>query len=420
MKDVKKLPVVAPLALILTLLTIGLFPGQSVSAASSHRSSKGKKSASSKSKSGSKGKHGKSTAKHGKGKGGHSTAHSTSGGNSRRGRSRAVYLARARAVQAHDSALRNIAASNIQNDNAAGEDPEIRRAAMNALAGRSGTVVVMDPNNGRILAVVNQRMALSSPVKPCSTVKLIVGLGALHEGVFDPNQDVQLAGNGYSLNLTDAVAHSNNLFFQVLGRRLGFARVMKYAENFGFGQLTGANYGLESPGFLPEAGEEETGHMSSHGDGIGLTAMQLATFTAAIANGGNLYVPHAPRTPEENVNFKPILRRKLDFSSEDRLRMLSGMIGAVNFGTAKLAYDPVGQVAGKTGTCTDHDKLGLFTSFSSINNPKLVVTVITTGSSEAGKRAAEVAGRVYRSISVKYLRDAPVAPASALIELPTR
>jgi cell division protein FtsI/penicillin-binding protein 2 len=277
----------------------------------------------------------------------------------------------------------------------------------------------MDPNNGRILAVVNQRMALSSPVKPCSTVKLIVGLGALHESVFDPNQDVPLVGS-YSLDLTDAIAHSNNLFFQVLGRRLGYDRVVKYAENFGFGQVTGANYPTESPGFLPEEGEEETGHMSSHGDGFGVTAMQLAAFTGAIANGGNLYVPHAPRTPEENVNFKPILRRKLDFSAEDRLRMLSGMIGAVNFGTAKLAYDPVGQVAGKTGTCTDHDKLGLFTSFSSVNNPKLVVTVITTGSSEAGKRAAEVAGRVYRSISAKYLREAPIAPASAAIELPTR
>jgi len=417
MKDVKKLPVVAPLALI---LTIALLAGQSVSAAGNHSSSKGKKSASSKSKAGSKGKGKSTTATRGKGKGGRNVARSTGGRNSRRGRSRAAYLARVRAVQAHDAALRNIAASNIQNDNAAGEDPEIRRAAVGALAGRSGTVVVMDPNNGRILAVVNQRMALSSPVKPCSTVKLIVGLGALHEGVFDPNQDVQIAGNGYSLNLTDALAHSNNLFFQVLGRRLGFARVMKYAENFGFGQVTGANYAMESPGFLPEEGEEETGHMSSHGDGIGLTAIQLATFTAAIANGGNLYVPHAPRTPEENIDFKPILRRKLDFSSEDRLRMLSGMIGAVNFGTAKLAYDPIGQVAGKTGTCTDHNKLGLFTSFSSINNPKLVVTVIKTGSAEAGKRAAEVAGRVYRSISVKYLREAPVAPAAALIELPTR
>src|SRR5262249_8691766 len=157
----------------------------------------------------------------------------------------------------------------------------IRRAALDALAGRAGTVVVMDPNNGRIFTIVNQQMALGSPVKPCSTVKLIVGLGALHEGVFDPNQDVPISAH-YSLNLTDAVAHSNNPFFQALGRMLGYERVMKYAMNYGFSQKTGANYPGESPGFLPEEGEEETGHMSSHGDGFGITAMQLATFTAAI------------------------------------------------------------------------------------------------------------------------------------------
>ena len=120
MKDVKKLSVVAPLALI---LTVALLAGQSVSAAGNHSSSKGKKSASSKSKAGSKGKGKSTTAKRGKGKGGRNVASSTGGRNSRRGRSRAAYLARVRAVQAHDSALRNIAASNILNDNAAGEDP---------------------------------------------------------------------------------------------------------------------------------------------------------------------------------------------------------------------------------------------------------------------------------------------------------
>ena len=101
--------------------------------------------------------------------------------------------------------------------------------------------------------------------------------------------------------------------------------------------------------------------------------------------------------------------------------MLSGMIGAVNFGTAKLAYDPIGQVAGKTGTCTgERDKLGLFTSFSSVYRPKLVVTVITTGSTEAGKRAAEIAGRVYRALSPHFIREPVTAPASASIEVPRR
>jgi beta-lactamase class D len=337
---------------------------------------------------------------------------------SRARRAHALYLARLRAIRARDEGLRNIAAGNILKDNSTGEDLDIRRAAIEALQGRSGTVVVMDPSNGRIFTIVNQQMALGSPVKPCSTTKLIVGLAALHEGVFDPNQDVQRTKSS-TMNLTDALAKSDNPVFQVLGRMLGFERVTKYAQNYGFGEVTGVNYAGENPGFLPEEDEQETGHMSSHGDGFGVTAIQLAAFTSAIANGGKLYVPHAPRTPEEHNNFEPILKRRIEMSPEDRLRLLSGMIGAVNFGTGKLAYNPLGQVAGKTGTCTgNRDKLGLFTSFSSVDNPRLVITVITTGSTEAGRRAAQIAGRIYQDISPRFFRERTLAPAAAAAEMP--
>jgi cell division protein FtsI/penicillin-binding protein 2 len=116
----------------------------------------------------------------------------------------------------------------------------------------------MDPNNGRVFTIVNQRMGIGTPVKPCSTIKLVVGLAALHEGVFDPNQDVQFSRRG-SMNLTDAMARSNNPVFQVLGRLLGFEKVVHYAGNFGFGRKTGVNYPGESEGFLPEPEEQETG-----------------------------------------------------------------------------------------------------------------------------------------------------------------
>ncbi len=336
-----------------------------------------------------------------------------------RRRARARYLARLRAIRARDAALRNIAAANILKDDTAGEDPEIRAAAMKALQGRSGTVVVMDPNNGRVYTVVNQRMALGSPVKPCSTVKMIVGLAALHEGVFDPDQEVQVSTRR-SMSLTDALARSDNPVFQVLGRMLGYDRVMKYAMDFGFGSRTGINYSGESDGFLPDEGEQETGHMSSHGDGFGVTAIQLAAFTAAIANGGDLYTPRVLRTPEEAESFIPQLKRKIVMSPEDRLRLIAGMTGAVNYGTAKLAYNPLGQVAGKTGTCTGaRDRLGLFTSFSSVDDPKVVVTVITTGSTEAGRRAAEIAGRIYADISPRFFKDrAPIPASSAKTEIP--
>lgn len=269
----------------------------------------------------------------------------------------------------------------------------------------------MSPVDGRVFTIVNQRMGIGTPVKPCSTIKLVVGLAALHEGVFDPNQDVQFSRRG-SMNLTDAMARSNNPVFQVLGRLLGFEKVVNYASNYGFGQKTGVNYPGESAGFLPEPEEQETGLMSSHGENFGVTAIQLAAFTAAIANGGSLYVPRIPRTPEENSNFEAVLNRQIDMSPEDRLRLLGGMVGTVNYGTGRLAYTPLGQVAGKTGTCTDRDKLGLFTSFSSVDNPQLVVTVITTGYQEAGRRAAEIAGRIYTELSPRFFRPAEDLPAS--------
>src|SRR5262245_59750710 len=96
------------------------------------------------------------------------------------------------------------------------------------------------------------------------------------------------------------------------------------------------------------------------------------------------------------------------------------MTGAVNYGTAKLAYNPLAQVAGKTGTCTGaRDNLGLFTSFSSVDDPRVVVTVITSGSTEAGSRAAQIAGRIYADISPRFFKDRLTTPAaSAGTEIP--
>lgn len=153
--------------------------------------------------------------------------------------------------------------------------------------------------------------------------------------------------------------------------------------------------------------------MSSHGENFGVTAIQLAAFTSAIANGGSLFVPRTPRAPEESSNFEPLLKHRIEMSPEDRLRLLGGMIGTVNYGTGRLAFTPLGQVAGKTGTCTDRDKLGLFTSFSSVDNPQVVVTVITTGYQEAGRRAAEIAGRIYAAISPRFFQPNEDVPASS-------
>lgn len=146
--------------------------------------------------------------------------------------------------------------------------------------------------------------------------------------------------------------------------------------------------------------------------------MQLAAFTSAIANGGNLYVPRVPRTAEDAADFKPELKRKIEMSPEDRARLMAGMIGAVNYGTARRAANSLVQVAGKTGTCTgDRDKLRLFTSFSSVENPQIVVTVITNDSKFGGNHATEIAGKIYASIAPRFFRERMVVPVAAETEV---
>ena len=102
----------------------------------------------------------------------------------------AIRAAQLRAIAAHEAALKNGTAANIMNDDTNGQDLDVRSAAIQALDGKAGTVVVMDATNGKVYAVVNQKMALGSPVKPCSTVKPIVSLAALQENVFDPNVEL--------------------------------------------------------------------------------------------------------------------------------------------------------------------------------------------------------------------------------------
>jgi len=325
-------------------------------------------------------------------------------------RARQIAIARAIAEarrRAADQALKDETAANILKDETTGEDMTIRRAALDALGDRAGSVVVMNPKTGQVYTVVNQEWALRRGFKPCSTIKLVTGLAGLSEHVIDPVQTVNIGTSSYSLDLTESLAYSNNGYFQRVGGQVGFPKMMEYAHKLGLGEPTGINHPFESPGRLPVFKEGyAVNHMSSHGDDIEVTTVQLARMASAIANGGKLLVPHLPRTPQENVNFKREVKRDVDIPKETLERMLPGMIGAVSYGTAKRAA-PTMTIAGKTGTCTGQgSKLGLFTSFGPVYDPQLAVAVILRNSGVSGPRAAEVAGGVYRRLA----QDARFAP----------
>ncbi len=241
-------------------------------------------------------------------------------------------------------------------DLTAGEDPIVRQAAIDALGDMNGTAVVINPANGRVLAIVNQKLALSPGAEPCSTIKLTVAMAALSEGLVTRDTMVQLPG--FRMNMTQALAKSNNLYFEELGRELGFNRVRHYANEFGLGELAGYNIQGEQLGIYPDQALPESeggvGRMCSFGQGVAMTPLQLGAFVAAIANGGTLYYLQHPSTPEEVVNFEPRVKRTLDIARYVP-DLQDGMAGAVEYGTARSLRASFTElpVFGKTGTCSD-------------------------------------------------------------------
>lgn len=313
---------------------------------------------------------------------------------------RQAAIARQRAI---DDALRNEVQANIAKDSTEGEDLEVRKAAIAALGFHAGTVVVMDPKTGRVYTVVNQEWGLRHGFKPCSTIKLVTGIAGICEKVIQPIETVS-DGSNYRIDLTDALAYSNNSYFQHVGGEVGFEKMVSYARELGLGEKTGINYVNETPGRVPAAKSGyAVNHMSSHGDDFEVTAIQLAALVSAMSNGGKLLVPHVPRTVEENAHFKTEVRRKINVNNEAWIRMVPGMIGAVNYGSGKKAYRPDQTVAGKTGTCIGQGAwLGLFTSYAPVVNPRLAVVVITRGTDAHGHLPAAVAGNIYRALSTRF------------------
>ncbi len=313
---------------------------------------------------------------------------------------RRAAIARQRAIE---QSMRDEVQALISRDDTTGEDLEVRNAAVKALGNHIGTVVVMDPQTGRVYSVVNQEWALRRGFKPCSTIKLVTGVAGLGEKIIDPANTAEVSER-YNIDLTDALAYSNNTYFQQVGGRVGFNKMMTYAREMGLGEKTGINVPNEFSGRLPfEKSGFALNRMSSHGDDFEVTAMQLATLVSAMGNGGRLLEPSIPKTPEEAAKFKGKVRRKIEVEPETWRTMVPGMVGAVNYGSGKKAYDPQQTVAGKTGTCIGQGGwVGLFTSYAPLVNPRLAVVVIGRGPDARRHFPAAVAGRIYRELNHRF------------------
>jgi penicillin-binding protein 2 len=318
-----------------------------------------------------------------------------------RRREQAAREARARKL-AFERGLRTATVENIAKDDTTGEDQNVRRAAVNALGGHAGTVVVMEAKTGKVLTIVNQNWAIRDSFKPCSTIKLVTGVGGINENIIDG--DGHITNSSTKMDLDYALAKSNNGYFQRVGINMGSPKMIAYARSLGLGEKTGINAEGETPGRLPHG--NNNARIYSHGDDFEVTPLQLAVMVSALSNGGKKVVPQIARPRVERTAFQPHIRENVGLPMRSVEGVLPGMIGAAEFGTARRGVDASMGVAGKTGSCIGKGSwVGLFASVAPVEDPKYAVVVITRGQSERGRYAAAIAGKIYQTLGGQIKRN---------------
>jgi stage II sporulation protein D len=305
--------------------------------------------------------------------------------------------------------------------NAADLDQRLQRAATLALGERRGAVIVMDPQTGRIRALVNPELAFTESLPPGSTIKPFTALAALRSGVIDDNTRT-LCGEKYfheefqtacshprdlpPLNPTDALAYSCNYYFGKVGERLAETDFNSTLSEFGFGRATGVNAEGEATGLLRRK-EWHPQDAIGGGDYTRATPIQLLTAYAALVNGGQLFVPQLATAN----GFAPEVRSHIVISDQHRSTILKGLRGAVRYGTAETAalYSLPLLVFGKTGTATEikgYRSQGWFVGFASqpdertrdepdFTPEKIKLAVLVFLARAHGSEAAEVARPIF-------------------------
>jgi stage II sporulation protein D len=243
-------------------------------------------------------------------------------------------------------------------------DQTWQQAAATALGNREGAVLIIDPQTGRLRAVVNPRIAFGQAFPPGSTIKPFTALAAMRAQLLDRETRRQCTGRyargEYEIlcshpkstapfNLPQALAYSCNDYFGHVGERMGASMANAMFASFGFGAPTGVNAAGEQAGRLTQ-GEWRAQEALGDSATLLVTPIQLLTAYAALVNGGTLYRPQQAAETE----VTPQQRKKVNIAAVARTTLLEGMRGAVKFGTAdKAQLDQLPlYVFGKTGTST--------------------------------------------------------------------
>ncbi len=302
-------------------------------------------------------------------------------------------------------------------------ESELRKAVERHKA-RGGSVVVMDPQTGEILAIANypdfdlnqynktpknklRNSGICDSYEPGSTFKVILAAAALDSGkitmeeVFPSGNSIQIGGwtifnandglaseFGYE-NVKDIIKYSFNTGSASIGIKMGKKTYFDYIKKFGFGYVTGIELPGEGEGILVDPNEWSVSSLATiaFGQGISITPIQLVRAVSAIANGGKLFKPMIVKevlSPEGNVvkSFSPQLEAQiLKPETTEKMRLILEEV--VSDGTGKKAQIPGYMVAGKTGTAqvvengiySPSSYIGSFVGYVPSRNPRLVMLV---------------------------------------------
>jgi cell division protein FtsI/penicillin-binding protein 2 len=291
---------------------------------------------------------------------------------------------------------------------------QVLRATVAQWHAKSATAIVIEPKTGNVLAMATQpgydanlvgkrglqnNPAVTNVFEPGSVFKVVTIAGALSEGLVTPSTRFTLP---YSIRVADRVIHdaeprgtetmsvaqilqrSSNVGTVTIARTLlGESRLKKWIDQFGFGQRTGIDYPGETAGLLPSYWSGSTIGNVPIGQGVSVTAMQLASVYGAIANGGVWRQPHLV-DHIQGEKAAPIRTRRILSPHVDKqlLTMLKGVVS--DAGTAAAASVPGYTVAGKTGTAQKPSPTGgyaagkyvaTFVGMVPADNPRLVILV---------------------------------------------
>jgi len=354
-------------------------------------------------------------------------------------------------------------------------DRKLQLLADKSLSGKKGAIVAMNPNTGEILAMASspgfdpnlfikgmdqpfwrrlvdskdyplQNRAISGQYPPGSTLKIIIALAAMEEGIITPEEEIVCTGryqvgnrtyrcwrkNGHGkVNLHRALVESCDTYFYKAGRELGIDRIFSYARMCGLGIKTGIDLAYEKPGLTPSSQwkMDKIGIPWQQGETVTVaigqsytlvTPVQMASMISAIFNGGNIYKPKVVnwvgKGEKKSSEFIPTQIGKIKYAEEHINLIKNGLIGAVNEsqGTGSRARHPKILVAGKTGTAQvialDAEKeLGKeeeipvkfrdhawFIAIAPADKPQLALAILIENGGHGGSAAAPIAGEMFK------------------------